>query len=113
MGQAHHPFAWVAFNFAKRVKLLEKDVLEAGFLVEFPARRIVERFIHTNEATGQGPGSLEGFERPLDQQDFEFILIKTEDHAVHSQSGTGILVSVWHEFQFVDGSLAVAAHFKP
>ena len=96
MGDAHDSFPRVAAKFAKSVKLLQENVLESCFLSQFTARRVVNGFIHAHETAGQCPFPFERFECALDQQHFEFAFVEAEDHAVHGQCRSGILVCVWH-----------------
>ena len=105
VGNAHHPLPRVTAEFPKRVKLLQEDALEARFLSQFAARRVISGFIHMHEAAGQCPPAFERFQRALNQQHFEFAFVEAENDAVHGEGGSGILVCVWHiigvvQFQF-------------
>jgi hypothetical protein len=107
VSDADDALARVAAEGAEGVELLQKDVFEAGFLGEFAAGGIIDGFVHADEAAGQSPFSFEGFEGALDQEDFEFGFVETEDDAVHGQGGTGVLVGVWHIMLFSSHTLLI------
>ena len=79
------------------VELFEEHVFQPGFLGEFAAGGLIQRFLHANETAGQGPFALKRYKGTLDEQHLEFTLVKTEDDTVHGQRRPGILVCVRHK----------------
>ena len=55
VGHGDDPLAGVAFHVAEGVKLLKKDLRQAGLLLQFPPGGIFQRLVHVDESPRQGP----------------------------------------------------------
>ena len=96
VGDSDDVFPWVAVGGADGGELFEEDVFEAGFFFEFTSGAGVDVFADLDEAAGESPFVFEGGEGALDEEDFEVVLVETEDDAVGGEGGSGVVVGEGH-----------------
>lgn len=97
VGDGENVLAWVAVGGADGGELFEVNVFESGLFFEFAAGAGVDVFADADEATGEGPFVFEGGEGALDEEDFEVVLIESEDDAVGGKGRSGVVVGEAHE----------------